>query len=390
MFSANTANADNIPLTPTYSVVPTANNVNEGSSATFNVSGTNIVNGTYYWTIGERPEDFVIASNSFTISNNRATITVTPRSDITTEGSETFTVSIRSGSTSGPILATSYPITINDTSQSPPATASYQYAVIGGGGGGGGGGSFQTQTAAGGGGGAGGFLTGSLNTTGSTLSITVGAGGDGQFQITTSNAPTNGGQSAILDGSTYLVRAYGGGQGGAGPTLNNWSDGFGGGSGGGASSASPSNRGTGGNIFTGQGSIGGRGALLTVARSDVGAGGGGGAGTAGGNGSTSSGGSGGSGVSSSLAGSVCAGGDGGYTYIIAVNSRATSPGSGGSGGRYGTTTYTRTRGQYGANGLVVIAYPLSARAATATGTFTYSETGGNRVYRFTGPGTITF
>jgi hypothetical protein len=41
---------------------------------------------------------------------------VTPTADTTTEGAETFTASIRTESTSGPIIATSSAVTINDTS----------------------------------------------------------------------------------------------------------------------------------------------------------------------------------------------------------------------------------------------------------------------------------
>ncbi len=35
--------------TPTYTITPTSSSVNEGSSLTFNVTGQNIANGTYYW-----------------------------------------------------------------------------------------------------------------------------------------------------------------------------------------------------------------------------------------------------------------------------------------------------------------------------------------------------
>lgn len=273
----------------------------------------------------------------------------------------------------------------------PTVTPSYQYAVVAGGGGGGGGGSFQTLTSAGAGGGAGGYLQGSLNSTTDTLSITVGAGGIGSFQIDNNNSPTSGGNSKISVGTTDLVLAYGGGFGAPGATLGAWNDGAFGGSGGGASSARSGNRGTGGPRVLGQGFAGGLGANLTSNRSDVGGGGGGGGGSVGGNAGTSFGGSGGGGVISSLANYVCEGGTGGYTFNYPFGATPPSiPGSGGGGGRFGTATLTRTRGQPGSAGLVVIAYPLKYLAATATGTFTYSETGGNRVYTFTGPGTIKF
>lgn len=102
----------------TYSVSPAANNVNEGSSLTFTVTTANIPDGfTLYWTVS-RPEDFAVSSGSFTINNNAGTFTVTPTADSATEGAETFTVSIRSGSTSGTVVTTSSSVTINDTSTS--------------------------------------------------------------------------------------------------------------------------------------------------------------------------------------------------------------------------------------------------------------------------------
>jgi hypothetical protein len=99
---------------PTYTLTPAANNVDEGSSLTFNVSGTNITNGTYYWTIEDNTVEFSIFSGSFTITSNSGSFSVTPTADGITEGAETFTASIRSGSTSGTVLATSTSVTIND------------------------------------------------------------------------------------------------------------------------------------------------------------------------------------------------------------------------------------------------------------------------------------
>jgi hypothetical protein len=65
--------------------------------------------------------DFGGASGSFSITTNQGQFPVTPTADSTTEGAETFTVSIRTGSTSGTVVATSSAITINDTSTTPPS-----------------------------------------------------------------------------------------------------------------------------------------------------------------------------------------------------------------------------------------------------------------------------
>lgn len=112
-----TINDTSPPLS--YTLTPASSNVNEGASLTFTVGGTNITNGTYYWTIENRIGDFGAASGSFSITSNSGSFSVTPTADTTTEGSETFTVAIRSGSTTGPVLKISSSITINDTSLSP-------------------------------------------------------------------------------------------------------------------------------------------------------------------------------------------------------------------------------------------------------------------------------
>ena len=61
------------------------------------------------------------ANGSFTISNNAGSFIVNPTADVTTEGVETFTVSLRTGSVTGPVVATSSAITVNDVSLSLPA-----------------------------------------------------------------------------------------------------------------------------------------------------------------------------------------------------------------------------------------------------------------------------
>ena len=100
---------------PTYTLTPPALNVDEGSSLTFTVGGTNISDGTYYWTIETNAGDVTESSGSFAITGNSGTFSVTPYEDSTTEGVETFIVYLRSGSITGSVLA-SETITINDTS----------------------------------------------------------------------------------------------------------------------------------------------------------------------------------------------------------------------------------------------------------------------------------
>jgi len=101
----------------TYSATPASSSVNEGSSLTINVATTNVGDTTLYF-LNSRPADFPSASDSgsFSLTNGTGSFTVTPTSDSNTEGSETFTVAIKTGSTSGPTVATTSTITINDTS----------------------------------------------------------------------------------------------------------------------------------------------------------------------------------------------------------------------------------------------------------------------------------
>jgi hypothetical protein len=117
--ATSTVTINDTSLDPTYTLTPAANDVNEGSELTFTVGGTDITNGTYYWTIETGAGEFGTASGSFSITSNSGSFGVTPTADTTTEGSETFTVSIRSGSITGTILETSESITINDTSLDP-------------------------------------------------------------------------------------------------------------------------------------------------------------------------------------------------------------------------------------------------------------------------------
>jgi hypothetical protein len=107
---------DNAQLT----ITPAATSVNEGSSLTFNVSTVNTADQTLYWTV-TNSGDFSTNTGSFSLANNAGSFSVTPTADTTTEGAETFTASVRTGSTSGPIIATSSSVTINDTSLTPLA-----------------------------------------------------------------------------------------------------------------------------------------------------------------------------------------------------------------------------------------------------------------------------
>ena len=113
-----------------YNLVPAAGNVDEGGNLIFNDTTTDVADATtLYWTV-TNDSDFATSSGSFVINSNAGSFTVTPTADETTEGAETFTASIRTGSVSGTIVATSSTVTINDTSTTPGGgAASYSLAV---------------------------------------------------------------------------------------------------------------------------------------------------------------------------------------------------------------------------------------------------------------------
>lgn len=112
-------------------VTPTSTTPTEGQTITINVVGTNTANGTYYYSLQEElgtgaltAADFSSASltGSFSIAGNSGSFPLTMSRDLLTEGNETFTVYVRTTSTSGPIIGTSAEITISDTSLTPAFT----------------------------------------------------------------------------------------------------------------------------------------------------------------------------------------------------------------------------------------------------------------------------
>ena len=113
-------------VTPTVNILESSTTVNEGGSVVFTVS---IPDGTYYRTIEEvsgsiSSSDFSSNLNdTFTVSNNTGSFTITLADDLETEGEEKFKVNVRRDSATGTIVATSSDITINDTSREVGANA---------------------------------------------------------------------------------------------------------------------------------------------------------------------------------------------------------------------------------------------------------------------------
>ena len=259
-------------------------------------------------------------------------------------------------------------VTINS---SPPTI---DLLIVGGGGAGVGGG-----TGGGGGGGAGGLVSDSYAVFGTPITITIGAGGA---------AESSSGANTTIASSSLNLTALGGGMGATGTATA-----ASGGSGGGAGTTYGNGFGLPGaglqpaSQWGGFGNGGG-----TAAAYFPGAGGGAGAagGTFTGNGgvgkeydisgiSTYYAGGGGTNYS---AGGAGGGGSGGY-YGPSINGTANT-GGGGAGGMYSNT------GGAGGSGIVIIRYPDSYPAATATtGSPTITVAGGYRIYTWTSSGSIT-
>lgn len=110
--------------TPTYEILANTVLVNEGSAVTFVVTTANVANGTVlYWTNSGTTvaADFTDNQNSgsATINNNSALIVRTLAEDLTTEGSQTIVLQLRTTGLSGTIRDTSQVVTVYDTSVTP-------------------------------------------------------------------------------------------------------------------------------------------------------------------------------------------------------------------------------------------------------------------------------
>lgn len=271
-----------------------------------------------------------------------------------------------------------------------PSDVSVDYLIVAGGGAGGNGSSSND----GGGGGAGGFVEGTTTiSSGSSVNITVGAGGT--RSATTSGKGNNGANSTFSSFS-----ATGGGAGGAGNALAGNTGGSGGGGGGGGA------WGAGASGTSGQGSSGANG----EAAGAYSGGGGGGASSAAGGGSLSTGvGKGGDGKTSSISGVAsyyAGGGSGGYSSGTAGGNYLNSAGLGGGGrgiggpfggginaddgwantggGGGGAGNYTNSYGGNGGSGIVVLRYAVTNSPFVSNQSIVAS---GGEISEYTGNGT---
>lgn len=114
------------------SVTPNVSSVNEGGTVVFNVVTDGVPNQTLFFNVigTVSASDFTSGSltGSFLLSNGTGTFSLTLLNDTVTEGTETFQVQIRTGSTSGPTQLLSSTVTVNDTSLTPTATVTPNFS----------------------------------------------------------------------------------------------------------------------------------------------------------------------------------------------------------------------------------------------------------------------
>jgi len=410
--------------TYTFSSIPSS--IDEGSNGTFDITTTNVPDGTtLHWTIETNSGDFGTSSGSFTITNRSGSFTVTPTSDNATEGSETFTVAIRKISITGKIVATSSAVTINDTSATEPGsvlyaspgsstgtaaeTTSYTWTVpagvtsisfvVTGGGAGGGLSSFTgSQWSGGGAGGATAYRNNVAVTPGQEISLTVGKGGYSpsvsawNSTVTTYKKGGHGGASSInlKPGHAGYTTIAGGGvaaSGGLNGQIASYSGAitglYDGGGYGGAGGNIYGGGGGGGGGFSGNGGQGGKNPAAGVPHGGTGGAGGGGGG-------------GGFAASNPTAGGVASGGDGGgaagQTSGVYANYSAGTTGENawrhisigapqkygaGGGATYGggVASTLGARGRGGINGAIRIIWPGTTRQFPSTDVWVQNSSG---------------
>jgi len=199
----DTSNAYNI-----ISLAPTSSTSLESSNITFTFTATNVPFGTvfYYETTGNAT---VTANTGSFVLNNVSNTFAISAGDVPSNATREFTVNLRTGSASGPIVATSTSAYVVDSalaymfatggndvynhsgyrihrfyssntltitrSGSGGAFSTIEYMVIGGGGGGGA--VVQSPPTGGGGGGAGGLAYGNVTVNSQPIAVVVGSGG---------------------------------------------------------------------------------------------------------------------------------------------------------------------------------------------------------------------
>lgn len=117
--------------TPTYAITPSKYVITEGDvePVIFTITTTGVDDGTVlYWESSGTTTftDLTNTSGTVTISSNTGNISLSANIDEIVEGSESLIVLIKTGSATGPVVATSYTVIVRDIAETPP-TPLYSY-----------------------------------------------------------------------------------------------------------------------------------------------------------------------------------------------------------------------------------------------------------------------
>jgi hypothetical protein len=123
---------------PTFSIVPNNTTINEGETVTYTITTTNYNFPNIYITNSGTTTNPDLSpspmfSRTIPLVGGTATFTISALNDTVYEGSETIIVNLRTGSTTGPIVATAPTVTVIDMTPPPPVyetTASYDRTLF--------------------------------------------------------------------------------------------------------------------------------------------------------------------------------------------------------------------------------------------------------------------
>lgn len=132
--SSITINDTSLDPVPEYAWSIYSNGVGEGSSDQFTITTAHVPDSTtLYWTIpdslGIDYSDFTARNGAFTITGNTGSFSVEAASDGLTEGTQTFTVQIRTDSVTGNVVLTSDGVSITDNSYGVTSYTSFNTAT---------------------------------------------------------------------------------------------------------------------------------------------------------------------------------------------------------------------------------------------------------------------
>jgi hypothetical protein len=119
----------------TYTVSPSTTTTDGGDTILFTATTTNVANGsTLYYTLNTSStatsSDFTADPSGTTIVNNgQATISITSNSSLVSSTTKTYNIDIRTGSTSGPIVASSAVVTLHPKANKFTTTGATTFTV---------------------------------------------------------------------------------------------------------------------------------------------------------------------------------------------------------------------------------------------------------------------